>query len=44
MRTHAIGEMIRKAVALAEKNCKSGTRLEVKSPSPGNNEYSRGKQ
>ena len=39
-----MAEMIRKAIAQAEKNRKSGKRIEVKSPSLGNNEYSRKKK
>ena len=44
MRTHAMGEMIRKAAAQAEKTRKAGKRIEVRSPSLGNNEYSRKKK
>ena len=44
MRAHAMEEMIRKAIAQAEKTRKAGKRIEVKSPSLGNNEYSREKK
>ena len=39
-----MAEIIRKAIAQAEKTRKAGKRIEVKSPSLGNNEYSRKKK